>query len=481
MKKIFAFIITLFLSALPSFAEEFSYFEKEKNSWLQVYSNSLKAQMLDNEIKTLEKSIRNANDKKKAELQQLLKLQTSKKKILDELPQSFDNMLSKITLDYAAKEIDIIEYIFTNQKSKFTIQTQKLTILRHEYDEAVDFLKKELNATVSQEVKDLPKEYQLSKALDFFENVKGLLENKEDVLRRTKESYINDLEAYEQTQLPIHVIKITVLIFIFVIFHLAKYVIVKRIKDEDHLFRIKRLLNIISFVTILLIVIVFNISNLIYAATLIGVIAAAMTISMKEYLQSVAAWFHLSFGNHIKVGDRILIQVNSNPIIGEVIDISLLKVTLYESIDNTTSSQLKRAGRTIFIPNNFFVTNYVYNYTHDKMKTIYDLIEFRVPFTADTKKIEALVAQITFDVTKSYMEITAQQFQSLKNLYDMRPREFRPRIHFIPESKDPCFTLCVWYVAPYHQIMELKSQLSQKIVKRLQQEGIEFCMQSKYK
>jgi hypothetical protein len=62
----------------------------------------------------------------------------------------------------------------------------------------------------------------------------------------------------------------------------------------------------------------------------------------------------------------------------------------------------------------------------------------------------------------------------MKKRYDMRSREFRPRIHLIPDSKEPFFTLRIWYVAPYHQIMELKSQLSQKVVKRLLDEGISF-------
>lgn len=479
MKKVFSFFIILFLFSALSCAEDFSYFEKQKNSWLQVYGNLLKAQALDDEIKTLEKSIRSASGRKKVELQQLLQLQKSKKKILDELPQSFDGMLEKVTIGEETKEINILEYLFTNKKSKFSIQTQRLDILEQEYDEAVDFLARELARTGQEQNIDLTKEYQLKNALDFFDNAKGLLENKRDVLKRTKESYLHEVDAYEQTQLPIHIIKIIVLILIFAVFYFTKYFIAKKIEDEEYLFRMKRVLNIIFFLAILLIIVIFNINNLIYAATLVGVIAAAITISMKEYLQNIASWFHLSFGNFIKVGDRILIQLNTNQVIGEVIDISLFRVTLYESINNTTSTQLKSAGRTIFIPNNFFVTNYMYNYTHDKMKTIYDLVEFRIPFTADTKKIEELVAGVTYEVTEKYMEVTAKQFLSLKNRYDMRSREFRPRIHFIPDSKDPCFILYVWYVAPYHQIMELKSQLSQKIVKRLQREGIEFCTQSK--
>jgi small-conductance mechanosensitive channel len=474
MKKIAYFIVGFsFLLSLLN-AEDFLYFEKEKNIWLQTYNNQLKAQALDGEIQAIERSIREAGPKKKIELNQLLQLQTSKKKILDELPQSFDTLLEKITVE-DAKDIGLIEYLFTSLKSKFNIQTQRLKILKQEFDDAVTFLEKELQASEALESRDFFKEYQLKKALDFFENARGLLDNKEEVLKRTKQRYLSELAAFKQTQLPIYMIKIAILILIFILFNLLKYFITKKIDNEDRLFRLKRVLNIIFFLLVLLMLIIFNISNIIYAATLIGVIAAAITISMKEYLQSIATWFQLSFGNFIKVGDRILIQVNNNQIIGEIINISLFQVTLYESINNTTALELKRSGRTVFIPNNFFVTNYVYNYTHDRMKTIYDLIEFKIPFNADTKKIEELVTEITYESVGKYMEVASKQFSSLRRRYDMRSREFRPRIHFVPDTKTSCFILYIWYAAPYHHIMELKSQLSQKIVKRLQENGVEFC------
>ncbi|MDD2651768.1 MAG: mechanosensitive ion channel [Sulfurimonas sp.] len=469
--------ILLFVSLFLN-AQNVDYLEKEKNSWLQVYSNSLKAQALDEEIKTLEKSIKESWGKKKTELKQLLELQQSKKKIIDELPQSFDTILDKITLE-KVEEITLLEFIFTNQKSKFKIQTQRLNLLEDEFIQALTFLEKELATTKELEVKNVTKEQQLQKALDFFGSAAGLLDNKKEVLRRTKQSYLNELETYKQTQLPIHVVKIAILFLMFFLFHLLKYFISKKIKDDDRLFRMKRVLNITFFFVILLMLIIFNISNIVYAATLIGVIGAAMTISMKEYIQSMATWFHLSFGNFIKVGDRILIQINNNQIIGEIIDISLFQVTLYEGINNTTALNLKRSGRTVFIPNNFFVTNYVYNYTHDKMKTIYDLIEFRLSFDADTKKIEELVSAVALEATERYMDVASKQFSSLKNRYDMRSREFRPRVHFIPDEKNPCFILYVWYAAPYHQIMELKSQLSQKIVKKLLENGVEFYKSQK--
>jgi len=474
LKHLFTFFLAFLLLFSFAYAEDFDYLDKKNNTWLQIYSNSLKANNLEEEIKILKNEVQRASGKRKAELTQLLTLKTSKRKILDELPQSFDGMLEKIGVAPDTKEVNIIEYLFKNKNSNFNIQNQKLTILEKEYEDAQDYLSKELIITQSQEKKDVTKEEHLIKAIDFFDNAKGLLEHKKEVLKRSKEAYLYDLKSYEITQLPRHGINLAVIMVIFILFHILKYFIIKKTKDEDQLFRIKKILNISFFLILFLVVIAFNINNIIYAATLIGFIAAAITISMKEYLQSIVAWIHLSFGGSVKIGDRVLLYMNNNPIIGEIIDISPLKMTIYESINNTTSLQLKRAGRVVFVPNNYFVTNYIYNYTHDKMKTIYDLIEFRIPFASDTAKVEEITNDITLEVTERYMEVASKQYGNLKKRYGMRSRDFRPRIHLIPDSIEPCFILYIWYVTPYHQIMEFKSQLSQKIVKKLHEEGIEF-------
>ena len=478
MKRLLGVIVVFLMFFEFSFSEDLNFIEKENNTWLQVYSNFQKTQALENQIKALEKEIKSANTQKKIELNQLLNLQLSKKKILDELPKSFDEMLEKITIDANVKDINIIEYLFTNKKSKFAIQTQKLDFLKKQYDEALEYLNLELLNIAKDENKNTIKEEELKKAIIYFENAKGLMDGKEEVLKRAKELYINALKEYEQTIFLNHLINLAIIVLLSIILYILKQVITKRIDNEEKLFKVKNILNIVFITIILLVVIIFNINNIIYAATLIGVIAAAMTISMKEYLQSIAAWLQLTFGNYVQIGDRILININNNPVIGEIISISLFKITLYESINNTTSNQIKCAGRIIFIPNNLFVNNYLYNYTHDKMKTIYDLVELSIPFNNDTSKVENIAIEVAYEMTEKYMEVASKQFLSMKTRYDMRSREFRPRIHLIPDLKEPVFILRIWYVAPYHQIMELKSQLSQKVVKRLREEGITFHTKS---
>ena len=474
MKILLSIIFVFCILIKGVFAEELNIIDKDNNSWLQVYNNLQKSQALEESIRQLEKDIRKANPQKKAELKQLLSLQESKKAILDELPKSFNSMLDKVIINTNVKDINLIEYLFASKKIKFAAQTQKLNFLKSQYDEAVEYLENELKLTLSQDSKNLEKEEQLQKEIAYFENAKGLLEGKEEVLNRTKDLYYNSLKEYGETQFVTHLLNLSIIILLFIVFYIIKYFIIKKIDNEEKLFKVKKVLNITFFIIIFLVAIAFNINNIIYAATLIGVIAAAMTIAMKEYLQSIASWLQLILGNQIQIGDRILVNIDGNPVIGEVIEISLFKVSLYESINNTTSSKIKIAGRIIFIANNVFVNNYVYNYTHDKMKNVYDMIELSIPFGADTYKVETISFEVAYEMTEKYMEVANKQFQSMKRRYDMRSREFRPRIHLIPDSKEPFFTLRIWYVAPYHQIMELKSQISQKVVKRLLDEGISF-------
>ncbi len=474
MKNILKVLFVSLLFVKIIFAQSLDFLEQNNNTWLQVYNNILKTQELDDEIRNLEDQIKHSKGQKKSELRQLLTLSSSKKKILNELPKSFEEMLEKVTSDIKIKEINLVEYLFTNQKDKFAIQTQKLELLKKQYQEALYYLNSEFEKTVNIEVKNPKKEAQLKQAIVYFRNARGLIESKEEVLNRTKEQYSYSLKEYGDTIFVNHMINLAIIFIIFVVFYILKNILTKNIENEEKLFKRKKLLNITFLIVMLFVIVIFNIGNIIYAATLIGVIAAGITIAMKEYVLAIASWFQLVFGNHIQIGDRVLVNVDGNPVIGEVVAISLFKVSLYESINNTTSSKIKIAGRIVFIPNNIFVTNCIYNYTHDKMKTVYDLVELSIPFGEDTKKVEEIVNEVAYELTEKYMEVASKQFLSMKKRYDMRSRDFRPRIHLIPDPKEPFFVLRIWYVTPYHHIMELKSQLSQKVVKRLLEEGISF-------
>jgi len=52
------------------------------------------------------------------------------------------------------------------------------------------------------------------------------------------------------------------------------------------------------------------------------------------------------------------------------LDISLLRMTILEDITLTSIMHNRRAGRIIFIPNNYIFTHMIANYTHYALKPL---------------------------------------------------------------------------------------------------------------
>jgi len=89
--------------------------------------------------------------------------------------------------------------------------------------------------------------------------------------------------------------------------------------------------------------------------TILTLVAAALTISMKEFIQNFVSWSVIVSRELFSIGDRIKIGSRS----GEVIDIGPMYFTLSETDTGKQGSRL--TGRTIKVPNSTVLTNPVIN------------------------------------------------------------------------------------------------------------------------
>lgn len=53
---------------------------------------------------------------------------------------------------------------------------------------------------------------------------------------------------------------------------------------------------------------------------------------MKDMFMSLLGWIVVVFGGTYHVGDRIKVRRDGENIVGDIIDISLLRITIYEDI-----------------------------------------------------------------------------------------------------------------------------------------------------
>jgi small-conductance mechanosensitive channel len=176
----------------------------------------------------------------------------------------------------------------------------------------------------------------------------------------------------------------------------------------------------------------------------------------------------------IRVGDRIKVSFQGDEIIGDVLDISPTRITLYEEITYLSYTNHKRAGRVIFVPNNLIFTQVILNYSHAGLKTVWDTIDIVVTFDSDHKKAAHIIREIARRYSKGYTELTRKQFGKLRDRYSVKHTNVDPRVFIFIEPYG--IKISMWYLTNSFATLTLKSTISAEIIDELKNEqGIKIA------
>lgn len=256
-------------------------------------------------------------------------------------------------------------------------------------------------------------------------------------------------------------IGITVLVVI-IIFFLLKTIVKKYITDNERFYMANKVINFTN-VTLIILILFFNyIENVNYLVTILGFASAGIAIAMKDWFMSMLGWLVIVFGGSIHVGDRIRVDMNGMQYVGDVLDISLLRMTVLEDVTLTSIMNNRRAGRIIFIPNNYIFTRMIANYTHSSLKTVWDGIKITITFDSNHKKALYLAKEVTKKYSKGYTDITRKQLNKLRNQYSLKNTNVEPRIFSFIESNG--LSIESWYLTNAYATLTLRSVISTEIV-----------------
>ena len=272
------------------------------------------------------------------------------------------------------------------------------------------------------------------------------------------------------------------IIIFFILFLLfIKYLVRRYMSDNDRFYTINKALNI-TFFTILIFTLLFAyIENVSYLVTILGFASAGIAIAMKDWFMSLMGWLVIMIGGAIHVGDRVKFVREGVEYVGDIVDISLLRMTLQEDITLTTYMHNRRAGRIIFIPNNFIFTDMIANYAHAGLKTVWDGIDFMVTFDSNIQKASSIAKDVTKKYSKGYTDITRKQLNKLRSQYSMKNTNVEPRIFTFIEPYG--MKISAWYHTNAYATLTLRSTISAEIIDRLLREDdifLAFPTQSIY-
>ncbi|MDF1883349.1 mechanosensitive ion channel [Sulfurimonas sp. SAG-AH-194-C21] len=467
-------------SKILSYEEQLNDFEKEipkENTWIKSYASyltSLKVRMslakIEKRIKYLSKYAKNMSDRD--ELNGLVSKQNILTSEIEKLKGKNDAPFANLITPPAIGEIDKITNpfdIFTGFSviKNLTINFEEYKLKRDTLVKIIELLSKEHDVYKELEILDPSGKYTETKKykqtqLDRFETALDTINVTLDVYQKRLE--IVEISINKGIEKQVYrLMKIgTVILVVFLIFFLLKMVVKKYITDNERFYMANKIITFTNFTFIILILFFNYIENASYLVTILGFASAGIAIAMKDWFMSILGWLVIVFGGSIHVGDRIRVDMDGMQYVGDVMDISLLRMTLMEDITLTSIMHNRRAGRIIFVPNNYVFTRMISNYTHNSLKTVWDGVKITITFDSNHKKAMSIAKTISKKFSKGYTDITRKQLNKLRQHYSLKNTNVEPRIFSFINTNG--MDIEAWYLTNAYATLTLRSVISTEIV-----------------
>ena len=452
------------------------------NVWFKRYGNYLNYQKLVEELSTVDAEIKKfKNTKDKVALEKYEKLASKQEslekqiELLQEFKTSpFSKMVESIELESYPKitnPLAIISALSYVKKIKQDSMDYRARIDR------LDFLVGKLNEKLSllEEINQIEPIitnedtiYEAQKELNAFIAAQEIANTSYSLhIKKVEEAttrVTQDITLQMKRAFNIGIFIVFVIIFTLILKFFAK----RYIKDNDRFYTANKIINFLNVTLIVLILLFSYIENVSYLVTVLGFASAGIAIAMKDWFMSLLGWMVIIFGGSFHVGDRIKVQKDGLIYVGDIIDISLLRMTLLEDVTITSYRDNRRAGRVVFVPNNYVFTSLIANYTHDTLRTVWDGIDVFITFDSNHKKAIHLAREITKKYAKGYTDIARKQLNLLRNQYSLKNTNVEPRIFSFIEPQGFCISS--WYLTNAYATLTLRSTISGEIIDAFNQE-----------
>jgi len=448
------------------------------NILLKRYSNydayrKISAEL--NELKKNIKEVKNKTEEQAYHLNNKVRIKENELELISEYkgspigglinPPEIENY-EEITNPFGI--INALSYIkkLQNNKKQFTSVEERISELTNLLDEKL-FLYLELyNLDTKPDYKD--EITFLDKEKKDFNMVLEIVSTTEEVYTRKIEQVILETKSQISNQIEKIFNIALIIIVLFLITFLIKLALKKYFSQNENYYMTNKVINFIVVFFILMVILFSYIDNVSYLVTILGFASAGIAIALKDWFMSIFGWMVIVTSGSIHVGDRIKVNRGGVEAVGDVLDISLFKITIREDITYTSYTTNRRTGRIFFIPNNYVFSEMIANYTHSGLRTVWDGIDITITFDSNHKKAQHIAKEILKHYSKGYTDITRKQLSKMRSKYQLRATGVEPRVYTFVETHG--IVISAWYLTNSYSALVLRSTMSPEILEAFMKE-----------
>lgn len=220
-------------------------------------------------------------------------------------------------------------------------------------------------------------------------------------------------------------------------------------------YRVRKAINVAAAAAAVLFVAFVVVDRITGLGVALGLVGAAVAFALQQPLLSLAGWLALAFGGYYRAGDRV--QVGG--VTGDVVDVSLLRTTLFEVGGSSTSGGY--SGRVVRVANSAVLTEPVYNHSGD-FPFVWDAIEVPIRHGSDRDAArEALEAALRQTVGEEVPEARAT-WRQLRRKYRLPEADVEPGVGLVADENWLTYTLR--YVVDYRRRGAVKRALWERVL-----------------
>lgn len=442
------------------------------NILLKRYSNYLSYGKIVNELDSLKNSLKSKSglsEEQEYQLHNKIRVKENELELIAEYKGSpigglinppeiekYENITNPFGIINALSNIKKLE---NNKKQFKSLEAEIQALASTLEDELVTYLEL-FNLDPKLEYKD--KITFLDKQKKDFTIVLDIVDTTEEVYTRKIEQIILEIKNQVSQQVQKMFTILVIIIILSIISFLVKLTLRKYFSQNENFYMINKIINF-SLVFLIVMVVLFSyIDNVSYLVTILGFTSAGIAIALKDWFMSIFGWMVIVTSGFIQVGDRIRVTKGGVETVGDVLDISLFKITIREDVTMISYTKNRRAGRIYFVPNNYIFSELIANYSHSELRTVWDGIDITITFDSNHKKAQKIAREILKHYSKGYSDITRKQLSKMRNKYQLRATGVEPRVFTLVEPHG--IVISSWYLTNSYAALVLRSTISPEIL-----------------
>jgi small-conductance mechanosensitive channel len=244
-------------------------------------------------------------------------------------------------------------------------------------------------------------------------------------------------------------------------YRVTQNVIKLRIKDTTHMHTLRMLVRNAFFFagSVIVLMIWLGAGNNLTVA--MGILGAGVAFASQEVIGSFAGYLNIVSGSIYRIGDRVHI----GNVVGDVMDISILRTTVMEIGEWVKADQY--TGRIVTVANRAVFADPVYNYTQH-WGYLWDEITIPITYASDWRH----AAEIMLEHGQTYTgELQADAEARLTRMIDRYPlqrTQVEPTIYMT--MTDNWIEITLRYIVDARERRKIKGQLHRELLQRFEAE-----------